>query len=371
MDMWGQDATQRWPIGVVWFASYLVFLGTSSGTKNTYRSAINSFTTIFALLNIQSPFKLKREYPRRQVNLFMALATMASSKAASTCRGAKSAAEDEWLLRGNTGPIIDPVLWKRMYKGIEVYKGRSFAEKSAVLPCQVRRKIDYMVGRKEHLTVSGVSLILAELCGVLLGLRRSEFLASAERKPNRTTLLCFQNLAGRAWELSDCTRAHDIARWAEHLSPLELLKFRLCATKHKRHRVAHQVIAGPGHRRMSVVLWLKVLVKLRIARGEVLTADSALLVRENRGKIVPLTGAYMAGLDKVYAPVLGWCKATIHSRRRGFATAAVRCGIHMAAITIAMRHSQGVTLQYVALPPEDKATITTKLAIASYRDELK
>ena len=40
----------------------------------------------------------------------MALATMASSKAASTCRGAKSAAEDEQLLNGTRDPIIDPIL---------------------------------------------------------------------------------------------------------------------------------------------------------------------------------------------------------------------------------------------------------------------
>ena len=60
------------------------------------------------------------------------------------------------------------------------------------------------------------------------------------------------------------------------------------------------MIAGPGIRRMSVVLWLKVLLK-RIARKEVLTADSTILVRENRGKLVPLAWAYMARLDKVDA----------------------------------------------------------------------
>ena len=40
----------------------------------------------------------------------MALATMASYKAASTVRVAKCAAEDAWLLGGNKGPIIDAVL---------------------------------------------------------------------------------------------------------------------------------------------------------------------------------------------------------------------------------------------------------------------
>ena len=90
------------------------------------------------------------------------------------------------------------------------------------------------------------------------------------------------------------------------------------------------------------------------------------MMRESKGKLVPMTGAFMASMDKVYAPILGWYKATIHSRRRGFATAAVRCGVHMAQITIAMRHSQGVTLQYVALSLADKATMTTRLAIAAY-----
>ena len=121
-------------MGVIWFASYLVFLGTAYGTKATYLSAITSFNTIFGLLKIDTPFKRNARYPPRQVDIFMALAFMASYKAASTCRGAKCAAEDAWLLLGNRGPIIDPVLWKRMFKGIEVYKGRSFADKSAVLP---------------------------------------------------------------------------------------------------------------------------------------------------------------------------------------------------------------------------------------------
>ena len=166
------------------------------GTKATYRSAINSFNTIFSLLNIPSPFKRETFYPQRQVDIFMALATMASHKAVSTCRGTKSAAEDEWLLLGNKGPIIDPVLWKRMYKGIQVYKGRSFADKIAVMPSQVRRKVEYMIARGEHLTIDGATIILAELCGVLLGLRRSEHFASTERNPNSTTLLCFRNLSG-------------------------------------------------------------------------------------------------------------------------------------------------------------------------------
>ena len=120
---------------------------------------------------------------------------------------------------------------------------------------------------------------------------------------------------------------------------------------------------------MSFVLWIKVLVKLRLTKGEKLSVDSPLLVREKKGKLVPMTGDFMARKDKGYSPQLGWTKATLHSRRRGFATAAVRCGIHMASITVAMRHSQGVTMQYVSLTLSEKATITTRLAIASYEDQ--
>ena len=107
-------------------------------------------------------------------------------------------------------------------------------------------------------------------------------------------------------------------------------------------------------------------MKLRLKNNEILSPDSPLLVRLSKGKLVPMTGNFMAKMDKIYVPILGWYKATIHSRRRGFATAAVRSGIHMACITIAMRNSQGVTMQYMALSMAEKATITTRLAIVSY-----
>lgn len=304
--------------------------------------------------------------PSEQINIFMGLATMASYKAASTCRVAKCAAEDAWLLSGNTGPVIDAVLWKRMFKGIQVYKGVSLKDKSTVLPSQVRKKIQYMISVGEHLTIDGASIILAEICGVLLGLRRSEHFASAEKNPNTTTLLCFKNLSGSNWDLGDSARDHDIGAWAEKLSTDEIIRVRLCYSKHQRHRVAHEVIAGPGYKRMSFVLWLKVVVKLRLKRNEKITVHSPILVRVRKKKLVPMTGNHMTRMDKVYAPVLGWYKATIHSRRRGFATAAVRSGIHMASITVAMRHSQGVTMQYVALTIAEKASITTRLAIGAY-----
>ena len=71
---------------------------------------MNAFNTIFVLLQLPSPFRRKKTYPDSQVDIFMALATMASYKAASTCRVAKSAAEDTWLLNGNIGPVVDAVL---------------------------------------------------------------------------------------------------------------------------------------------------------------------------------------------------------------------------------------------------------------------
>ena len=117
---------------------------------------------------------------------------------------------------------------------------------------------------------------------------------------------------------------------------------------------------------MSFALWLRVVVRIRLGLKEKLSVDSPLLVRMSKGRLVPMTGAFMARMDQEYVPVLGWCKATIHSRRRGFATAAVRCGIHMASIALAMRHTQGVTLQYVSLPLSERASITTRLAIAAY-----
>ena len=177
---------------------------------------------------------------------------------------------------------MDPVLWKRMYRGIQVYKGTKLADKVAISPAQVRRKIEYMMKKGEHLTVDGASIILAELFGVLLGLRRSEHFASAVRQPNLTTLLCFRNLTGTSWDLGDCSSKHCMASWASNLSPHEILKVRLCYTKHQRHRVAHEVVAGPGYRHMSIALWLKNVVKLRLQLGEDITPVSPLLVRRDK-----------------------------------------------------------------------------------------
>ena len=43
----------------------------------------------------------------------------------------------------------------------------------------------------------------------------------------------------------------------------------------------------------------------------------------------------------------------------------------MAKITIAMRHSQGVTMQHIALSIAERAAFTTRLAVASYEDEVE
>ena len=98
-----------------------------------------------------------------------------------------------------------------MYKGIQVYKGTKLADKVAILPNQVRKKIELMMVKGDHLSISGASVILAELFGVLLGLRRSEHFATAERKPNRTTLLCFRKLVGTGCDLGDFSKQYKIA----------------------------------------------------------------------------------------------------------------------------------------------------------------
>ena len=85
----------------------------------------------------------------------------------------------------------------------------------------------------------------------------------------------------------------------------EVVKVGLCYTKHQRHRVAHQVIVGPGHKLMSFIFWIKVVVNMRFKLGERLTVESPLLVRSTGGKIVPLTGNFVSRIDKIYAPILG------------------------------------------------------------------
>ena len=47
----------------------------------------------------------------------------------------------------------------------------------------------------------------------------------------------------------------------------------------------------------------------------------------------------------------------------------MRCGVHMARITIAMRHSQGVTTQYNALSLTARATLITQLTVESCEKE--
>ena len=65
------------------FASYLVFLGISYAKKKTYIFSINAFNMIFVLFTIPTPFRRGKAYPGAKVDIFMALATMASYKVPS------------------------------------------------------------------------------------------------------------------------------------------------------------------------------------------------------------------------------------------------------------------------------------------------
>ena len=85
-----------------------------------------------------------------------------------------------------------------------------------------------------------------------------------------------------------------------------VIRVRHCHSKHQRHRVAHEVIAGPGHKRMSFVLWLRLIVRLSIKRKEKIPVNSPLLVHEAIGQLVPMTGSFMSQMDKAYAPIMGW-----------------------------------------------------------------
>ena len=104
--------------------------------------------------------------------------------------------------------------------------------------------------------------------------------------------------------MSDITQDWDAAAWAERLKLDEVFRVRLCYAKNRRHRVAHEVIAGPGFRLMSFVTWLRVVIRIRLELGEKISLDSPLLVRENRKRIVPMTSAFMTAMDRIYAPKL-------------------------------------------------------------------
>ena len=89
----GYEKKERWPVGV-WFGPYLVLYAQLIAQKPTIflQFFLHDF---FAQLKIPSPIKRSsKRYPKKQVDIFMAVALIASHKAASICRGAKSAAED-------------------------------------------------------------------------------------------------------------------------------------------------------------------------------------------------------------------------------------------------------------------------------------
>ena len=75
----------------------------------------------------------------------------------------------------------------------------------------------------------------------------------------------------------------------------EIFRVRLCYSRHKRHCMAHEVIAGPGYRQMLIALWIKITVRLRVRRDEKLSVHSPILLRENKRKLVPMTAQFMAG----------------------------------------------------------------------------
>ena len=104
----------------------------------------------------------------------------------------------------------------------------------------------------------------------------------------------------------------------------------------------------------------------RLGKGERLTVDSPLLVRDKK-KMVPMTAAYMARIDTKYAPFLGWGKATIHSWQRRIGTAAVGCGMYNIWRRSPSQCGIPRAIQYVTLFPVEKASISTLLAIASYK----
>ena len=96
----------------------------------------------------------------------------------------------------------------------------------------------------------------------------------------------------------------DIPLWAEKLGVYETFRIRLSYTKHKRHRIAHEVVAGLGYRVMNLVRWIKVVVKLHLRHKERLSADSPILVRVSKGRIVPMTANFMSRMGKNYASIL-------------------------------------------------------------------
>ena len=54
------------------------------------------------------------------------------------------------------------------------------------------------------------------------------------------------DLAGLKWDMEVCTRTWVIAQWSSVITSDEIVRLRLCYTKHNLHRVAHEVIEGPG-----------------------------------------------------------------------------------------------------------------------------
>ena len=65
-------------------------------------------------------------------------------------------------------------------------------------------------------------------------------------------------------------------------------------------------MVGPGHRRISVLYWLKESLMRRIAARELLSVDSLLLVRLKGDRVVAMTSAWRQKRDLVLPSIIGW-----------------------------------------------------------------
>ena len=83
----------------------------------------------------------------------------------------------------------------------------------------------------------------------------------------------------------------NIVAWVNNISEKEILKLDLYYPKHA-HRMAHQVVLGRGFRELCPIRWLKRSLLLHINRGEILSKDSLLLVRQKGDLTISLNRAH-------------------------------------------------------------------------------
>ena len=216
---------------------------------------------------------------------------------------------------------------------------------------------------------------MAECLGNQGGLRNSEmFHKSEDPKQKHHRALKIGSLSGRCksvtFDFTVGVATHEeILEWARDLDPdTAILKWDLFYTKHNRTRLSHEVVTGPGFRALSVTLWLKKSLIRRAAMGEKFSTSSAILVRVKGEVLVPMTAKWRELRDKILEGFIGWVKEGItwHSRRRGFATDAIRAGVPSAIVKLCMRHRIDVTEGYICLPDSVKAAVSAKIAKLGY-----